>query len=44
MGGQLWMLAGKDKKRSAFRYFNVFSEDGDAITDRILHPSIILLL
>lgn len=44
MGGQLWMLGGKDKKRSAFRFFNAFSEDSDGITDRILHPSIILLL
>lgn len=43
MAGQLWMLAGKTK-RDRLLIFYVFSEENDAITDRILHPSIILLL
>lgn len=40
----------QDKKSSAFQFFifilffNVFSGESDAIKDRILHPSTILLL
>lgn len=37
-------LAGKTKKKDRLLIFNVFSEESDAITDRILHLSIILLL